>query len=316
MSKRTVDLFSGCGGMSLGFENAGFDVVAAFDNWDTAVNLYSLNFKHPILQRDLSKPFDKEGSGDKSAIDEIKGFSPEVIIGGPPCQDFSIAGKRENRGRANLTVRFAEMIAEVRPEWFVMENVYNIERMSILDVAIDKLKAAGYGLTRKVLNASLCGVPQARRRFFLIGHLGDEDGFLDGIIEGSLATEPLTVRKYLEQNGLWNGFNTQYYYMHPRSYNRRAVFSVDEPSATIRGINRPIPASYKRHHADKAGIEEGVRALTTKERSYIQSFPDSYKIEGAKTAVELAIGNAVPVNLARFVADCINAYEEASDGNE
>lgn len=85
-------------------------------------------------------------------------------------------------------------------------------------------------------------------------------------------------------------------------------FSVDEPAATIRGINRPIPDNYKRHHADKADICDGVRALTTRERGYIQTFPDTFDFPGAKTDVELAIGNAVPPALAKYVANCIKQY--------
>ena len=109
--------------------------------------------------------------------------------------------------------------------------------------------------------------------------------------------------------------------MHPRSYARRAVFSIDEPAATIRGINRPIPSNYKRHPSDAAAIEEGVRALTTKERSYLQTFPDAFKLPGAKTNVELAIGNAVPPALAKYIAKCIEKYinnkeDSAGDENE
>jgi DNA (cytosine-5)-methyltransferase 1 len=113
----------------------------------------------------------------------------------------------------------------------------------------------------------------------------------------------MTVRDYLG-----DALDTEFYYMHPRSYNRRGVFSVDEPAATIRGINRPIPENYKRHHADKADISEGVRSLTARERGYIQTFPDSFNFPGAKTDVELAIGNAVPPELAKFVAKCIEQY--------
>lgn len=113
----------------------------------------------------------------------------------------------------------------------------------------------------------------------------------------------MTVRDYLGDR-----LNTQFYYMHPRSYNRRGVFSIDEPAATIRGINRPIPENYKMHPADKAQVSEGVRALTTRERGYLQTFPDSFEFPGAKTDVELAIGNAVPPALAFFIAKCIETY--------
>ena len=96
---RVVDLFSGCGGMSLGFQNVGFDIVAAFENWAPAIQVYKKNFKHPVHESDLGK---------KHSIQEICALEPEIIIGGPPCQDFSSAGHRdESLGRANLTSNFA-----------------------------------------------------------------------------------------------------------------------------------------------------------------------------------------------------------------
>lgn len=295
-----VDLFSGCGGMSLGFQNAGFNIKAAFDNWQSAVDIYQANFDHPAFKYDLYDP---------GAVDKIEGYSPSMIIGGPPCQDFSIAGARQRGKRANLTICFAEIVRDIKPEWFVMENVYNIERMDVLPEALDIFKSADYGLTKRVLNASLCGVPQARRRFILIGHLGDQDDFMGDILDSHLAKKPMTVRDYLGDS-----LHTQFYYMHPRNFNRRGVFSIDEPAVTVRGTNRPIPPSYKRHHADKADISEGVRPLTSKERSYLQTFPKSFEFVGAKTHVEQAIGNAVPVKLAEYVANCIKEYIVSGNG--
>ena len=99
--------------------------------------------------------------------------------------------------------------------------------------------------------------------------------------------------------------------MHPRSYNRRAVFSIDEPAATIRGINRPIPKNYDALRGDAALIANGVRALTTRERALIQTFHDHFKLPGTKTNVELAIGNAVPPKLAYHVASKIIEYESS-----
>lgn len=293
---RAVDVFSGCGGMSLGFEQAGVDVVAAFDKWAPAVEIYRANFNHPIYEKDLC---------DEDSVDQIRSIAPDLIMGGPPCQDYSIAGKREQGERANLTIRFADIVAGVKPAWVVFENVYNIERFGTLPKMKETLKKAGYGLSCTVLDASRCGVPQARKRFILVGHLGSEDGFFDEALSAGLADKQMTVREYLG-----NKLGTQYYYMHPRSYARRAVFSIDEPSATIRGINRPIPANYKRHHADAAAISDGVRALTTKERSYLQSFPEEFQLPGAKTNVELAIGNAVPPALAKYIASRIVAFEK------
>lgn len=291
---RVIDLFAGCGGMSLGFENAGFDVVAAFDNWDAAITIYESNFTHPIYKKDLNVD---------DVIQQISDLHPDLIMGGPPCQDYSIAGKRELGKRANLTIRFGEIVSTIKPTWVVFENVYNIERFSTVTVLKQMLSDAGYGITTRILDASRCGVPQKRQRFFLIGKLGEKDGFLDEALASNLSIKQMTVRDYLGDT-----LKTEFYYMHPRSYNRRAVFSIDEPAATIRGINRPIPENYKRHHADKADIHDGVRALTTRERGYIQTFPDTFEFPGAKTDVELAIGNAVPPALAGYVANCIKQY--------
>lgn len=292
---RVVDLFSGCGGMSLGFEQAGFDVVGAFDNWPAAVALYEENFDHPIYLEDVNE---------EPALQKVVSLAPDLIAGGPPCQDYSIAGKRKLGERANLTIRFAEVVAAAKPKWVVFENVYNIERYATLPQMKEILSRAGYGLSTEVLDASRCGVPQRRRRFFLVGKLGERDGFFDEALTQGQAREHMTVRDYLGDS-----LQTDFYYMHPRSYNRRGVFSIDEPAATIRGINRPIPKQYKRHGADKAAIEDGVRALTTQERAAIQTFPETFKLEGPKTDVELAIGNAVPPLLAQFVAQRISSYE-------
>lgn len=286
---KLLDLFSGCGGMSLGFQNAGFDVVSAYDNWLPAVEVYKKNFKHPVYQRDLF---------DLSVIKELSKFKADIIIGGPPCQDFSIAGGRNFKGdRANLTLIFSKIVSSLRPKWFVMENVYNIEKSPVLAEALRNFKKAGYGITKGVFDASLMGVPQARKRFFVIGKLGTQDNFLEDILHKNLSKKHMTVRDYLGKS-----LKTEFYYMHPRSYNRRAIFSIDEPSSTIRGVNRPIPKGYVPHSADKTSNLNNVRALTSKERSCIQTFPKDFIFEGTRSAIEQMIGNAVPVKMAEYVA--------------
>jgi DNA (cytosine-5)-methyltransferase 1 len=293
---KVLDLFAGCGGMSLGFQKAGFEIVAAFDNWKPCVQVYKANFEHPIFERDLS---DIENH---RLLNEIEA---DIIIGGPPCQDFSSAGKRdENQGRGDLTVVFAEIIKNYAPEWFVMENVERITKSDKLKEAIKILESAGYGLSIKVLDASFCGVPQSRKRFFMIGHLHSENGFLDSYLSKNQSKKPLTIFDYLGKS-----LDTEYYYRHPRSYMRRGIFSIHEPSPTIRGVNRPIPKNYKKHEGDACDVNEKVRPLTTIERSYIQTFPTDFKFMGTKTDLEQMIGNAVPINLATYVANCINEYK-------
>lgn len=301
MPKRLIDLFAGCGGMSLGFQNAGFDVLAAYDNWQPAIDIYSRNFNHPIYKKDLSK---------EDISNELTEMSPDIIIGGPPCQDFSIAGKRDFEGkRANLTMIYGNIIQAVRPRWFVMENVYNIEKSPVFDQVLQVFKNAGYGITKHVWDASYMGVPQMRKRYFVIGRQNTHDDFLLQDLENKLSKERMTLANYLGNNPL----DTEYYYMHPRSYARRAIFSVNEPSATIRGVNRPMPNNYTCHPADKTKDLARVRSLTSKERSFIQTFPEAFVFVGAKTDIEQAIGNAVPVKMAEYIGRAILNYMQQYD---
>lgn len=294
-SIRVVDLFCGCGGLSLGFEKAGFDIVAAFDNWPEAINVYRANFTHPIFQKDLSKTED---------ISDIKAFNPDIIIGGPPCQDFSSAGHRnESLGRANLTLSYADIIRQIRPKFFLMENVPTIQKSAKLGQVLKVFSNSGYGVSRRVLDASLCGVPQARKRFFVVGALGEKDGFLDSLLESHLSTTPMTLHDYFGDS---LGF--EYYFRVPRSYSRRGIFSIYEPAMTVRGVDRPVPSGYKGHPGDPVPLNDTIRTLTYEERSWIQTFPKTFMWAGSKTNLNQMIGNAVPVNLAKYVATCLKEY--------
>jgi len=293
---RVVDLFCGCGGLSLGFQRAGFEVVAAYDKWKAALNVYRDNFDHPAFELDMNKV--------QESSEVINQQHPDMIIGGPPCQDFSSAGKRnEEGGRGDLTVQYAHIISNVRPKWFVMENVARIVKTQKLIEAKNIFKQAGYALSQKVLDASYCGVPQKRKRFFLIGKLHEMDGFMEPFINSGLSAKPMTMRNYFGDT-----LGIEYYYRHPRSYMRRGIFSIDEPSPTVRGVNRPMPVGYQLHANDPVRSKEGIRPLTTLERSYIQTFPKEFRFSGSKTDMEQMIGNAVPVNLAKFVGEAINKY--------
>ena len=293
---KCVDLFAGCGGMSLGFEKAGNEILAAYDNWQPSIKVYEENFSHPIFSQDLTD--------DIGSAKHISKFAPDLIMGGPPCQDFSSAGKRDvTLGRADLTYRFANIVTAVKPEWFVMENVEQIKKSQILQEVVSQFIEAGYGLSSVILNAAHCGVPQARTRFFLIGHMGDMHNQLNQLFQDRLSEKPMSVRDYLG-----DALGVDHYYRHPRNYNRRGVFSIDEPSPTVRGVNRPVPKGYKLIRCDPDVQLEDIRPLTTIERSYIQTFPSTFRFSGTKTNLEQMIGNAVPVELAKFVAETIALY--------
>lgn len=303
---KAVDLFAGCGGMSLGFQNAGFNIVAAFEFWDIAAECYEKNFNHPVFRTDLSDV--------DLAVKQISVFSPDLIIGGPPCQDFSHAGKRIESSRASLTESYAQIVSHIHPKYFVMENVDRAKKSHAFEKAKIIFKNAGYGLTQMVLDASKCGVPQKRKRFFCIGALGKDDDFMRNILVSGIQTKETTLRDYFGDT-----LDFEFYYRHPRNYNRRAVFSIDEPAPTMRGVNRPVPKGYHGHPNDACPISDNIRALTTLERSLIQTFPATFKWCGNKTEMEQMIGNAVPVKLAEYVASALQQYiksEEQVEANK
>jgi DNA (cytosine-5)-methyltransferase 1 len=245
---RIADLFCGCGGISAGFQAADHEIVFAAENWSRARLVYDANFGHGSTNLDLADIVE--------AAFVVSRARPDVIVGGPPCQDFSAAGLRTEALRADLTVGFAEIVRACRPAWFVMENVPAAAASRAWRTARVRLARAGYGLTEVNLDASLYGVPQLRRRLFLIGRLDEEDGFLLEDLKAEGADRSLTVREYLGDE-----FGVQYYYRHPRHWGRRAIYSIDEPAATVRSTNRPIPPKYKPHPLDAAPIAESSRLL-------------------------------------------------------
>jgi DNA (cytosine-5)-methyltransferase 1 len=295
MPLKAIDLFCGVGGLSLGFEQAGISVLASYDFWERALDVYNLNFPRKATKLDLSDV--------STAITELKKHSANMIIGGPPCQDFSHAGKRVEKDRAELTLCFAEIVVALEPKFFVMENVDRIVKSKVWENSKKYLRDNGYGLTENILDASYCGCPQIRKRFFCIGVLDKPDNALQFYFEENISKKQMTVRDYFGKS-----IDTNYYYRHPRNYSRRAVFSIDESSPTIRGVNRPIPKGYPGHPGDPVNISDAVRPLTTLERSQIQTFPKGFVWAGNKTEIEQMIGNAVPVNLAKFVATAIIEY--------
>jgi len=156
-----IDLFCGCGGLSLGFEQAGYNVLLGIDNWEDAL----VTFKHnhhgsETLCADLMNlnPIDVEKKIGKQKVD--------LIIGGPPCQGFSIAGKRIiDDDRNKLYKSFVRMVAHFKPKAFVLENVPNILTIGdgiIKRAIITDFEALGYKVVNKVLLASDYGVPQNR----------------------------------------------------------------------------------------------------------------------------------------------------------
>lgn len=294
---RVADLFCGCGGLSSGFHAAGHEIAFAADTWSRARLVYDANFDHASSRLDLSDVVE--------AAHAVSQKSPEIIVGGPPCQDFSVAGLRTEAANADLTVAFAEIVRTCRPLWFIMENVPAAATSRAWATARRRFSRAGYGLTELTLNASLYGVPQLRKRVFMIGRIDENDRFLDEDVQGEKADRALTVREYLGGE-----FGVEFYYRHPRHWGRRAIYSIDEPAATVRSTNRPIPPKYTVHPLDAAPIE-GVKPLNCFHRARLQTFLPVFAFDKslAPFEVDMMVGNAVPVRLGEVLADCIVDYE-------
>lgn len=177
-----VDLFAGAGGFSLGIEQAGFDVAVAVEQDPVHGAVYAFNFPHTkVLCTDVAT---LSGQEIKDAVGEWTsnngqqshwGSSIDLVFGGPPCQGFSMIGKGDpNDARNNLVFEFCRLVKELQPRYFVMENVPGLvskKHCSVLKELISRFKAAGYEITEpvQVLNAANFGVPQKRRRVFLLG---------------------------------------------------------------------------------------------------------------------------------------------------
>jgi DNA (cytosine-5)-methyltransferase 1 len=165
-----VDLFCGAGGMSLGFHNAGFNVKVAIDIDAINTTTYQRNFPNSkVLRADIFSPQANavlENLSDKSEID--------VLFGGPPCQGFSLIGKRAVDDTRNLLLfRYASLVKELQPRFFVLENVPGLSKGSMvshLKRFLRSVTRCGYSFQNPIiLNASNFGVPQRRERLFIIG---------------------------------------------------------------------------------------------------------------------------------------------------
>ncbi len=162
-----LDFFSGCGGLSSGFGSAGFKVLRAFDNWEPAVATYNTNFSHGAESFDLSRKMELPYA--------------DVIVGGPPCQGFSSAGRRVAGDERNTLVRiFAEWIGRIQPRAFVFENVEGFltqDNFRFLLDLLEPLVSFGYRIHTRKINAAHFGVPQHRKRVLAIGGLGWDPTF-------------------------------------------------------------------------------------------------------------------------------------------
>ena len=334
-----LSLFSGAGGMDLGFERAGFQVKFANDADKHACASYSKNFETRIV------------CGPVEELDaDLKKFSGvDCMFGGPPCQGFSVAGKMDlTDPRSKLVLHFINALKIVNPRCFVMENVPSLATLKkFVDFRkqlFSKSNELGYETELVILNSADFGVPQARKRMFLIGI---KKSLQPNILlrSQSLHRQKISTKEAIKHLGV-QGTNTN-----PKTCNANITIAqspVLRRSAyagmLFNGLGRPInpdvpaptlPASMggnktpiidERHyygdgyswieeyHQDlrrglnpKGMVETpaSFRRLTLKEAATLHSFPNEFLFEGPKTSVYSQIGNAVPPVLAEAVAKTV-----------
>ncbi len=340
--KKIIDLFCGCGGLSYGFEMAGYEVMLGIDNWADALKTFTATHKDSITHlADLSTLNPKE-IYEKYNIEQ-----PDVIVGGPPCQGFSIAGKRMIEDERNkLYTAFVNFVEFFRPSAFVMENVPNIVSMgngSIKQQIIEDFEKIGYKVSSKILLASDYGVPQNRKRAIFVGLInGKEFDFpkveTDKKITSFEAISDLTEHSLEDGIDYPNDYDSEYQMIMRNNcnkvYNHQTTNHSEQTVAIISQVpdggnyknlpielqqTRNVHIAWTRLNSQKPSftIDTGHRhhfhyffnrIPTVRESARIQSFPDNFIFMGTKTSQYKQVGNAVPPLLGKAIANQLLKY--------
>jgi DNA (cytosine-5)-methyltransferase 1 len=309
-----IDLFCGCGGMSKGLTDAGLNIIAGIDVWDKAVLSYNKNFTHKAYCEDLTQLYPEKFAElynkDNKTVD--------VLVGGPPCQSFSIAGKRDkNDPRNALFMEYVKYLDYFKPKAFIMENVIGMlskktassdSSEKVIDIIMELLNKE-YNCIITKLYASDFEVPQNRRRVIIIGIRKDLDIYPkepEPIIKSVearipvgtvlLRKEDVDIKNFLSEKALAGIANK-------KAVSKEKGFGF---GAQILDINKPsytIPARYWKDGYDALVKydDKEIRRLTILELKRIQSFPDNYVIEGSKKDIIIQIGNAVACKFAYYL---------------
>ena len=310
-----IDLFCGCGGMSKGLTDAGLNVIAGIDIWDKAVESYNKNYHHKAYCADLTElPPEKFNELYNKEDKEV-----DILVGGPPCQSFSIAGKRDkNDPRNALFIEYVKYLDYFKPKAFIMENVIGLlskktaNGENVIDIIMEQLNR-NYNCIINKLYASDFEVPQNRRRTIIIGIRKDlhilpkEPEPIIKSVQDRIAVKSILIPKedvdkkyYLSEKAL-AGIENKKGVNKEKGYGFGAqMLDFDKPSYTI-------PARYWKDGYDALVKynEKEVRRLTITELKRIQSFPDNYIIDGSNKDTIIQIGNAVACKFAYYLGKYI-----------
>lgn len=347
MSYKTIDLFCGAGGFSLGFERAGFKTELAIDKWEPAINTFNYNRENKVgLNIDIYE-YDNERLEKFIEEHEIDG-----IIGGPPCQGFSMVGTRDaDDDRNNLYLQYVRFVDVVKPKFFILENVKGLLTLKdgfFKKDIINRFTDLGYNVNFKMLLASDYGVAQNRHRVFFVGLRKDifGDAFFE-FPEGNPLNSVSTSEALSDLPSLDNGDNSEVYKTEPQNEYQRIMREnsnkitnndITNHTEQTKNIIAMVPdggnikdlpeeyykvrnysSAFKRMNSKKPSttIDCGHRNYfhykenrvpTVRESARIQSFPDDYFFTGNKTSQYTQVGNAVPVKLAEIIALQIKKY--------
>ena len=303
-----IDLFCGCGGMSKGLTDAGLNVIAGIDIWDKAVESYNQNFEHKAYCADLTQlPPEKF-----NALYNKDNKSVDILVGGPPCQSFSIAGKRDkNDPRNALFMEYVKYLDYFKPKAFIMENVIGMlskktaSGENVIDIIMEQL-TRNYNCIINKLYASDFEVPQNRRRTIIVGirkdlHISPQAPepiikcVQDRIpVKNILIPKEMVDKKYYLSERALAGIAKKKGVNKEKGFGFGAqMLDFDKPSYTI-------PARYWKDGYDALVKynETEIRRLTITELKRIQSFPDNYIIDGSNKDIIMQIGNAVACKFA------------------
>ena len=344
---KIIDLFSGVGGLSQGFEWNGFEPVVAIDFWDDAIKTYNHNRKDKV-----GTSMDITQFNDELLPNILKEHKIDGIIGGPPCQGFSTArlsnatekiGKI-NESRNHLYLEFFRAVNIVRPKFFLIENVRGLvsaNKGAFVKDIIERFGAIGYDVSHKILNASDYGVPQNRQRVFFVGLLEGKFEFPDKFEYKVSAKEAImdlihsnedATQKYsapskneyqkLMRNGkktvknhevtIHNEQTTNVISMVPDGGNIKSLppeyWEIRKYNKAFQRMNSELPSNTIDTGHRNYFHYEANRIPTARESARIQSFPDSFEFLGTKGSQYKQVGNAVPPLLARVLAEKIKFY--------
>ena len=314
MSFKVISMFSGAGGLDMGFHNKGFKILWANDFAQDACDTYDkwANYKEDGTRKDARDCTIIE-CGDISKID-LKNVLPnievDVILGGFPCQGFSLAGPRQVDDSRNILYRhFVEMVELKKPKVIVAENVIGIKTLgdgAVFDKIIEDFSELGYTMSAPTVNAKNYGVPQDRMRVLFIGIRNDisKGGayiFPSGDPKIVTLREALADLEEVDMRDVCQApFSSRY-----MSRNRKRDY--DEVSFTIPAMAKQVPLSpdsegMEFEDVDKFRFIGEHRRLSYKEAAAIQTFPAGMEFCGDLDSKYRQIGNAVPVKLAEAIA--------------